>query len=230
MSNQSPFVKFVIWLMIFLMSVGFAALVITPFLSGSSLFGDGTGRSATEKLVEEAQVKVEKHDCSTAPKKGEKVAPAKMKACQDALEQLASAYTTLSQPDPDQTEPPRDSKRNIARAGEAWKALYLLDATNNENMARYAGHLRDAGDSQKSLDLWTVLVRRAPKNEDYLLQQAAAYNQLGKTDEAIATLRAYIKRFPDSGQVEQIKSDIKALQDYKKQQAAGGGVQTITPG
>ena len=61
-----------------------------------------------------------------------------------------------------------------------------------------------------------------PRNEDFLLQQAGAYNQTQKTDEAIATLRLYIKRFPDSGQLDSIKQEIKSLQEQQKEAAAGG--------
>jgi len=56
----------------------------------------------------------------------------------------------------------------------------------------------------------------------FLLQQAGAYNQTQKTDEAIATLRLYIKRFPDSGQLDSIKQEIKSLQEQQKEAAAGG--------
>lgn len=219
MNNQSLFVKIVIWFMIFLMSVGFAALVISPW-AGSSFFGDSSGRGATEEIVSSARAKVEKYGCAD---EDAKLTQAEVKKCKNALKELASAYTTLAQPEEGATELPRDYQRNIDRAGVAFRRLYLLDKADQDNAALYAGFLRDTGKSQESLDIFTVLVKQHPKNEDYLLAQAGAQSQLQKTDEAIKTLQLYVKRFPDSGQVEQIKEEIKSLQKQQKEQAAGGG-------
>jgi tetratricopeptide (TPR) repeat protein len=219
MNNQSLFVKIVIWLMVFLMSVGFAALVISPF-AGGSLFGGSSGREATEELVDEARADVKKHDCAD---EDAKLTGKQLAACKDALQQLAAAYTTLAQPDEGATELPRDYQRNIDRAGDAYKRLYEIDKSDEDGTALYAGFLRDSGKTQESVDLWTVLVKQHPKNEDYLLNQAGGQQQLGDLDQAIATLQTYVKRFPDSGQIGTIKDEIKALRKQKQEQAAGGG-------
>jgi tetratricopeptide (TPR) repeat protein len=229
MHNQSPFVKIVIWLMIFLMSIGFAALVISPFVQQSSLFGgSGSGRDATKELVKEARADIKKDDCTdTKPA----ITGKRLDRCKDAYQRLASSYTTLASPDPDTpTEQPRDAKRNIERAGDAWRALYELDTKDEESASRYAGYLRDTGKSQQSLDLWTKLVNEHPKNEDYMLQQAGAYTQLQQLDKAIATYQLFMKRFPESGQIDQIKEEIKSLKDQQKQQAEGGGQSPISVG
>lgn len=225
MHNQSLFVKLVIWLMIFLMSIGFAALVISPFVGNISLFGGGDGTNATQELLDESRAKVEKDHCVDAK---EKITGARLKRCQSALRDVAASYTSLATPADGATEVPRDSKRNYARAGDAYKALYELDESNLENAALYAGYLRDSGDSKNAVKLWTKLVKADPENEDYLLQQAGAYEQAGDTDKAIATLRTFIKRFPDSGQISSIKDQIKSLQDKKSSGGLPDGLTATT--
>jgi tetratricopeptide (TPR) repeat protein len=221
MQNQSLFVKIVIWLMIFLMSVGFAALVIAPFVQTSSLFGgSGSGHDATKELVKEARADIKKDDCTDTkpPIEGKR-----LDRCKAAFQSLASSYTTLTRPEEDGGEVPRDAKRNFDRAGDAWRSLYELDKDDEDSAVRYADYLSQAGKSQQSLDLWTKLVNEHPKNEDYLLRQAGVYTQLQQLDKAIATYQLFKKQFPESGQIEQIDEEIKNLQEQKKQQAAGGG-------
>lgn len=222
MNNQSLFVKIVIWFMVFLMSVGFAALVIAPF-AGTSMFGGGGGREATEELVAEARQQVAKDDCAD---EDTKPTGAKLERCKEALAQLASAYTTLAQPDevanPEEQELPRDYERNIERAGDAFERLYEIDPSDEDNAALYAGYLRDVGKPEQALDIWTELAKENPKNEDYLLQKAGAHQQTGDIEQAIATLRQYVRRFPDSGQIETIREEIKSLEEQQEQQAAGG--------
>lgn len=227
MPNQSLFVKIVIWFMVFLMSVGFVGLVIAPFVSNTALFGgDPSGRSATQELVVEAREDVRRDDCTDTE---DKPTGARLERCKDALERLASSYTTLATPGETDTEVPRDSRRNLERAGDAWRTLYELDPEDDESAARYAGFLRDSGKTQQSLDIWTRLAKENPENEDYLLQQAGAYTQLQQTDEAIATYRTFIRRFPESGQIEQIREEIENLREQQEQAAAGGGeAQPIT--
>ncbi len=221
MNNQSLFVKIVIWLMVFLMSVGFAALVISPF-AGGSLFGSSSGRDATEKLVEEARADVKANKCAD---EDAKLTDAQLAKCKDALKQLASAYTTLARPeDENATELPRGSQRNIDRAADAYERLYELDKSDEDSAKVWASFLSNYTDrSQEALDMWTLLVKQHPKNEDYLIRQAGSYQAMNNTAEAISTLQLFVKRFPDSGQVQTIKDQIKQLQDQQKQQAAGGG-------
>ncbi len=219
MQQNSLFVKIVIWSMVFLMSIGFIGLVIAPFVGNTNLFG-GDARSATEEQLKDAQADVKKDDCAD-----EKATytDAQLKRCKEALQTVASAYTTLAQPEEGATELPRDGQRNIDRAGDAFRRLYEIDKTDDENAALYAGFLRDSGKSEQALKLWTTLVKQNPDDEDYLLQQAGGYTQTQQLDKAIATLRLYVKKFPDSGQIESIKEQIKSLQDQQKEQAAGGG-------
>lgn len=219
MNNNSLFVKIVVWGMVFLMSIGFVGLVIAPFMGNTNLFG-GNARSATEQQLEDARADVRKDKCADEKATYTK---AQLERCKEALQTVASAYTTLAQPDEDATEFPRDARRNLDRAGNAFKRLHEIDPSDDQNAALYAGFLRDSGKSQQALDLWTKLVKENPKNEDYLLQQAGAYTQLNELDKAIATYRAYLKRFPDSGQAESIKEEIKNLQEQQDQAAAGGG-------
>lgn len=219
MQNQSLFVKIVIWSMIFLMSIGFVGLVIAPFVGSGTFFG-GDGSSATQDQLDEAQADVKKDDCAD---EDAKPTGAKLERCKEALQTVASAYMTLAQPEEGATEMPRDSQRNVKRAGAAFKRLYEIDTKDDDNAALYAGYLRDTGKSEQALDIWTKLVKENPDDEDYLLQQAGAYSQTQQLDKAIATLRAFIRKFPDSGQIEGIKEEIKNLQEQQKQQAAGGG-------
>ncbi len=222
MSNNSLFVKIVVWAMVFLMSIGFIGLVIAPFVGNTNLFGSDA-RSATEKQLEEAQADVKRLGCADEKKT---FTGQKLEDCQEALQTVASAYKTLAQgtQNADGTiDSPRDARRNIERAGDAFRRLHEIDPKNDENAALYAAHLRDTGRSQQALELWTKLVKANPNDEDYLLQQAGGYQQTQQTDEAIATLRLYVRRFPDSGQIESIKEEIKSLHEQQKQAAAGGG-------
>ena len=217
MHNQSPFVKVVIWLMIFLMSIGFVALVITPFLGGGSFFGDDSGRGATEELVQEARADIEKDDCTDTK---DRPTGKRLDRCKEALTQLASSYTTLASPDETTGESPRDAQRNIDRSLDAKKALYELDEADDDSAELYASGLREAGKAKQSLEIWTRLVKENPDEEDYLLQQAVAYQGTQETDKAIATFKAFVKKFPESGQVEAINEQIKTLQEQAKQEAA----------
>ncbi len=219
MQNNSIFVKIVIWSMVFLMSIGFIGLVIAPFVGQTNLFG-GDARSATQQQLEEAQADVKKDDCANEEKE---FSGAKLERCKEALQTVASAYTTLAQPEEGATEAPRDSQRNIDRAGDAFKRLYEIDTTDDENAALYAGFLRDTGKAEQALKIWTSLVKKNPNDEDYLLQQAGGFAQTQELDKAIAALRLYIRKFPDSGQIESIREQIESLQDQKEQAAAGGG-------
>ena len=219
MQQNSLFVKIVIWSMVFLMSIGFIGLVIAPFVGQTNLFG-GDARSATEEQLDEAQADIKRDDCADEKAK---YSDAQLKRCKEALQTVASAYTTLAQPEEGATELRRDAQRNIDRAGDAFRRLYEIDTADDENAALYAGFLRDSGKSEQALELWTRLVKENPADEDYLLQQAGAYTQTQELDKAIATLRLYVKKFPDSGQIESIKEQIKSLQDQQEQQAAGGG-------
>lgn len=228
MSNQSVFVKIVIWFMVFLMSVGFAALVITPFM-GNGLFGGGDGRGATEELLEEARADVRSNKCTA-----DKVPAAKQETCRDAFMQLGSAYQTLAYPSDDTaTELPKDSKRNLERAGDAYRAAYELDTKNEDAAKQYGAYLRDQGKYDQSITIWQALVKANPSTEDYLLQLAAAQSQGGKLDPAIATYTSFIKKFPDSGQLDSIREEINNLKQQKKDQAAqaasGGGLGGATP-
>lgn len=228
MSNQSMFVKIVIWFMVFLMSVGFAALVITPFM-GNGLFGGGDGRGATEELLDEARADVRSGKCTA-----DKVPAAKQEACRDALMQLGSAYQTLAYPSDDTaTELPKDSKRNLERAGDAYRAAYELDKTNEDAAKQYGAFLRDQGKYDQSITIWQALVKANPGTEDFLLQLAAAQSQGGKLDPAIDTYTSFIKKFPESGQLDSIREEIANLKQQKKDQAAqaaaGGGLGGNTP-
>lgn len=215
MSNQSLFVKIVIWFMVFLMSVGFAALVITPFM-GNGLFGGGDGRGATEELLEEARADVRENKCTA-----EKVPAADQETCRDAFMQLGSAYQTLAYPSDDTaTELPKDSKRNLERAGDAYKAAYDLDPTNEDAAKQYGAYLRDQGKFDQSIKIWQALVKANPKSEDYLLQLAAAQSQGNQLDPAIATYTSFVKKFPESGQLESIREEITNLKQQKTDQAA----------
>jgi tetratricopeptide (TPR) repeat protein len=223
MSNNSLFVKITIWFMIFLMSVGFAALVIAPF-AGTSLFGGGGGREATEELVAEARADIKKDNCAD---EDAKLSGAQLERCKEALKQLASAYTTLARPEEvatadEQPEMPRDAQRNIDRAGAAFKRLYVIDKSDQDSAALYGGFLRQVGDTEEALAVWNALVKAHPRNEDYLLNKAGAHQQLQQFDEAIRTLRLYLKRFPDAGQAESVQEEIKNIQEQQKQQAEGG--------
>lgn len=219
MSNQSWFVKVTIWFMVFLMSVGFVALVITPFLGGGTLFGDPSGRETTLEELEKAREKVRKNDCTDKP------APTgeRLETCRTALLELAGAHRALSNPEEGAEEPPKDFQRNVDRAGDAYRAAYELDPQHRETAEAYAAFLRDYGGAEQALPIWTSLVKQYPKEEDYLLQQAGAYEGLQRYDEAIATYRLFLRRFPDSGQADQVKEQIKAVQEQQKAEAAGGG-------
>ena len=225
MNSQSWFVKFVIWFMIFLMSVGFAALVITPFLGGSSLFGNDNGKSATQTQLDEARGDVRKHHCSET---GRTFTAKEKSTCREALITVAQSYRTLATPEQDATDYPKGYKQNLARAQEAFRDAYELDTTDTETAQDYAAFLVQQNSAASAVPVLQPLVKADPKNEDLLLALAAAQAAANKTDDAIASYTKFTKLFPTSGQVESIKEQINQLKDQKKQAAtagaAGGGL------
>lgn len=236
MQSNSPFVKIVIWIMIFLMSVGFAALVIVPFAGNSSLFGGGgDDRSATQELLQEARSDVKKDDCAN-PKKYP--AGKRLKRCKVAIGDLAAAYRTLATPpDPqgpdDEVEVPKDAKDNTRKATEMYKLLYDLDPKDRDSIQDLAGWYRDQGKAEESIPLWETLVKRYPDQPDYVLSLAGAQQGAGKTDEAKATFRSFLTKFPDrESDVEGVKAAIQSIEEQEAAQAAGGGAggQPITVG
>jgi tetratricopeptide (TPR) repeat protein len=219
MNSQSWFVKFVIWFMIFLMSVGFAALVITPFLGGSSLFGGDNGRSATQTQLEDARKDVRKHNCS---EEGRKFTAALVTTCRVALFTVSQSYRTLATPDETATDFPKGYKQNLARAQEAVREAYELDKTDADTAQDYAAFLQSQNLAGEAIPVLLPLVAKAPKDEDLLLSLASAQTNANKLDDAIATYTTFIKRFPTSGQVDSIKEQITQLKDQQKQAAAQG--------
>ncbi|MCW2949881.1 MAG: hypothetical protein JWN41_894 [Thermoleophilia bacterium] len=223
MQSNSWFVKFVIWFMVFLMSVGFAALVVTPFLSGSSLFGGGSGTSATQKQLDDARADVRKHKCGDS----EHVTTAKQKAtCRDALVTVAQAYRTLATPDETATDYPKGYKQNLRRGLDAYRQAYLLDPTEPETAQDYAVYLQqlqsaqiEPTGAQDAVKVLQPLVKSDPKNEDYLTALAQAQSSASDYDAAIATYTLFIKRFPNSGQITSIKEQIASLKEAKAQAA-----------
>jgi len=230
MHNQSFFVKATIWFMVFLMSVGFIALVITPFLGSGSLFGDSSGRDATQELLDDARADVRRDKCTTNPAKIDGKREAR---CREALNELGSAYRSLAAPPSDATSEddiPKDSRRNLGRAEDAYQAAYELDPANEDSAKQYAAFLRDQGKSQQSLSIWTALVKAYPRNEDYLIQQAAAYSASSQVDKAITSFKLFVTRFPDSGQLTTVKEQIKQLEEQAKPGAAGAGTSPVPVG
>jgi len=224
MQNQSPFVKTVIWFMVFLMSVGFLALVIQPFVGGS-LFGSGDGRGATQELLDDARADVRADKCTAAPAT---ITGKRQDRCVEALIELGSNYATLAQPPTqtsadDKVEIPKDAQRSTDRAIDAYKAAYKLAPNTPEAAETYAGYLIEQGKAQEALPVWTALVKQNPAEEDYLLQQAGAFSQTNDTAKAIEAYQVFLKKFPESGQVDAIKDQIKTLEEQAKAAASGGG-------
>ena len=222
MQNNSPFVKFVIWFMIFLMSIGFAALVIAPFLGGTSLFGGG-GTGATEQQLEDARKEVRDNKCA---EDGRKFTDKQADTCRDALVSVAQAYRTLATPDADDTDYPKGYKQNLRRGLDAYRDAYLIDPTNAETAQDYAGYLQDLAGlgiettgTADAIKVLEPLVKANPKDEDLLKNLANAQANSSAYDEAIASYTLFIKRFPNSGQVQTIKDTITQLKDAQKQQA-----------
>ncbi|MCZ4495603.1 MAG: Tetratricopeptide repeat, partial [Thermoleophilia bacterium] len=212
------------------MSVGFALLVISPFLGGASLFGSNDGRGATQELLDDSREKVREDNCSDTkkPPTGKRLA-----RCQEAFTELGSAYQTLAAPitNSDGTqEAAKDFQRNIDRATDAYKASYELDPTDVKSAERYAGFLQGQGKAALALPIWTALVKAEPNNEDYLLNLATAHQGNGDTDKAIATFNAFLKKFPESGSVDGVKEEIENIKEQEAQAAAGGGNVSLPPG
>ncbi|MCW2956837.1 MAG: hypothetical protein JWO69_1706 [Thermoleophilia bacterium] len=231
MSNQSMIVKVTVWFMVFLMSVGFAALVVQPFLGGASLFGDDSGRGATEDLLEESRAAVREDKCNdTEPK----ITGERLERCRKAYRDLGSAYQTLAVPitnDDGTQEAPADYERNLERAGDAYEAAYELDPSDTKTAETYAGYLQGQGKANLATPIWTQLVKSDPENEDYLLALAQSQQGANELDAAIATLRSYLKKFPESGEVDSVKDQIESIQEQQAQASAGGaGNISMPPG
>jgi tetratricopeptide (TPR) repeat protein len=224
MQSNSWFVKFVIWFMIFLMSVGFAALVVTPFLGGTTLFGGGSGDSATQKQLDEARSDVRKHKCADAK---QTVTTKQKDTCRDALITVAQAYRTLATPDADATDYPKGYKQNLSRAEDAYRDAYELDTTDADTAQDFAALLQelqgvgvDTDGTAQAVKILQPLVKGDPKNEDLLTSLAQAQSSASDYDGAIASYTSFLKLFPNSGQVDTIKTTITQLKDAKKQAAA----------
>ncbi|MBC7461489.1 MAG: tetratricopeptide repeat protein [Thermoleophilia bacterium] len=226
MQNNSWFVKFVIWFMIFLMSVGFAALVITPFLGGTSLFGGGGGNNATEQQLKDARSNVRTHKCST---EGRTFTDKQATTCRNALTEVAQAYRSLATPQADATDYPKGYKQNLARAQEAFRAAYMIDTSDSGMAQDYAQFLLQQGDAAEAVTVLTPLEKADPKNEDVLKSLANAQASANSYDAAITSYTAFIKRFPASGQISTIKDTITQLKDAKQQAAAQSASQSIDP-
>lgn len=226
MQNNSWFVKFVIWFMIFLMSVGFAALVITPFLGGTSLFGGSDGTSAVEKQLEDARRDVRKNKCT---EKGRTFTDKQADSCRNALTEVAQSYRSLATPQADATDYPKGYKQNLSRAQEAFRAAYMIDTKDADTAQDYAQFLIEQGNAAEAVTVLTPLEKADPKSEDLLKALAGAQANAQQYDPAIASYTAFIKRFPTSGQIDTIKETITQLKDAKEQAAAQSASQTIDP-
>ena len=97
MHNQSFFVKVTIWFMVFLMSVGFVALVITPFMGSAASSAATTAARRPQELLDEARADVEQgrvHVDRSPRRRGKRAT-----AAARSLSELGSAYRSLAAPD-----------------------------------------------------------------------------------------------------------------------------------
>lgn len=230
MQSNSWFVKFVIWFMIFLMSVGFAALVISPFLGGTSLFGGNNGKSGIEDQLDEARADVRTNHCDDAK---HTLTAKQTKACRDAFTSVGDLYNTLATPDQGATDYPKGYKENLKRGLEAYRAAYALDPKNSDAAQTYAANLQllaqlqiESTGTADAIKVLEPLVKANPKDEDLLKNLASAQAANSSYDAAILSYATFIKRFPNSGQVATIKDTIVQLRDAKKQAADQAAAQS----
>lgn len=222
--QPSLFTKVIIWLMVFLMSVGFAVLVIQPFLGGGGGGGNDV-RSTNKKLVDDARETMkEKHclDTKTAP------TGATLKACKKALSDMGAGYRNLATPDPNEVGPdgvpvtPKDSEVNIDKAQEAFEKLYALDKHDVSSIQTLGSFYRDIGKYDKALPMFALLVKDNPDDPDLLLEQASIAAAATKYDEAIKLYNTAIKRFKDDPDtIDSAKAGIKQVKDQQKQASSG---------
>jgi len=209
-------VKAVFIFMVFLMSVGFLALILSSFPAFTNLIsGSGGGTGSTQRIVDGAQKVIDQQHC----KAGMPAGPARNK-CKTALEDMGAGYQTLSQPtDPTATSLPVDAERNITKEVEAFQLLVAIVPKDKDSQQRLANAYMQVGKYAQAMPLYQSLTQQDPSNDLYLYAYARAAEGAGKKPEALKAYQQYVKLFPDESNAAAASAAIKSIQN--PQSAAG---------
>lgn len=204
-------VKSVMIAMVFLMTVGFAVLIIQPFIGGGLNSGDPN--KATRQIIDEARTVVQKHSCEKGMKPG-----AERTKCKQALLDLGSGYSTLAAPDPTTNEQPEGAKAYQSKALESLRLLYAIDPTDKTSIEQLAREYMVQNKSKDALPLYRSLATKYPAETDYMLAWAQAAQAANQTDEAKRIYRKIIAVAPEDGNADIARDALKQI----KQQASQG--------
>lgn len=210
-------VKGVMLFMAFLMSVGFAVLIIQPFLGGS-LFGDPDGSGATRTLIKEARATVRTKKCAG------KMKPGKLRSsCKRALQDLGAGYQALAQPNQQTQEPAKNAERYMKQSLEAYQMLYELDPADDDSTQLLAASFAQQNKADKALPLYRRLAKENADNPDYLYAWGATAQQAQKNDEAKKAFQLLLKVAPEDASADTAREALKAIKEQEKAGPAAGG-------
>ena len=203
-------VKSVMIAMVFLMTVGFAVLIIQPFIGGGLNSGDPN--KATRQVIDEARAVLHKNNCEKGMRPG-----AERNRCKSALLDMGSGYSTLAAPDPTTNTAPAGAKRYQAKALESLLLLYAIDPTDKRSVEQLAREYMVQNKSKDAVPLYRSLAKKYPAETDYMLawgQSAQAANQM---DEAKRIYRSIIATTPDDANADIARDALKQIKDQASQ-------------
>jgi tetratricopeptide (TPR) repeat protein len=194
--RQQRFFKIVLAIMAVILGGG---IVIMPFVglpAFSSLLGGG------ETRPDEA--------ISTARKHLKAAKPGTQKY-KDALQELATGYMTLASPNPETGELPKNSKKDLQRAAEAFQKLTVLEPDNTDYLEGLASAYGRSNDYAKAAKVYQKLVKIEPEKQDYWYAWAQSADASGDKTTAILAYSKFIKLVPDDPSAEVAADRIKEL-------------------
>jgi tetratricopeptide (TPR) repeat protein len=199
-------VKIVFAFMAFLMSVGYALLILSNVPSFRTAFGGGgSGRDSTKSAVSQAEDKVAKDHCAPGVKGHIK------SECVDNLQTIAAGYGTLSQPDQGSTQTVPDAQHDTDKMVEAYKLAVEIDPNNKDLSAAYGAALTQTGHSKDAEPVFEKLLKSASDQPDYYLGLAQAAQSAGDTATAKTTLQTFLKKFPDDANASTAQDQLDQL-------------------
>ncbi len=195
------------------LAVGYTFMILAAFPSFQSMItGERVGNEATFDIIDESRVTLRAHDCDRTP--------AQLKGrdrsqCLRAFQELGAGYMSLAAPaqdDPEQV-PPRNAELYQAKALDAYKRMYALDAKNDKTVEILASTYQQQNLNDRANELFRELSRRNPKNGDYMYAVAVTAQGANDTPGAIEAYNKFLKLAPDDPRLEDVKATIKTLKE-----------------
>lgn len=202
-------VKAVMIMMVFLMTVGFAVLIIQPFLGGG--FGGSDPNKATRDIIDEARAAVRENDCAKGMPAGKK-----RDACKEALLDIGSGYSSLAAPDQTTGEAPDGAKAYQSKSLEALRLLYSIDPTDKQGIEQLAAQYMLQSKYTDALPLYRNLATKYADEPDYMFAWGQSAQAAQKNDEAIKAYRLVIKTAPEDAVADSAREAIKQIKESEK--------------